>query len=844
MIDKQPPIADSQPVQAPFDYQDMLMNAPIGIFTSTPEGRFVYTNKALAQIFGYDSPGELIEATKDIGTQLYADPADRNEILRLLVHNDERLNHECRFVRRDGTVFWGSYHVRAVRGERGEITYYQGFLTDITERKKERESLLRTQFAMDKAPDSILWVDDEARIIYANDAACSSMGYTREELMTMTAFDIDPDFPPKKWEEHKEEVQRRGSMTFESRHRTKDGRLFQVEVSTNHFKINDRYLACAFDRDISERKRTEEALEKRIMALTRPLDAAGDITFEDMFNLSDLQRLQDLFAEAWGVGALITRPDGTPITRPSNFTYFCGEFIRKSAKGAKRCQASDAMLGRFNASGPIIQTCLSAGLWGAGASITLGGRHVANWLIGQVRNETQSEEGIAQYAREIGADEAAFREAFLKVPVMPQETFERIAHSLFALANQLSTTAYQNVQQARFIAERKQAEAEREKLQAQLLQSQKLEAIGILAGGVAHDFNNMLGAITGYAELTLNKMDPEDPFRKNLEKILDAARRSANLTRQLLAFARKQTIAPVILDLNDSVEAVLKMMRRILGENIDLLWMPGQGSYPVRMDPSQLDQILVNLCVNARDAIEDVGRVTIETATVSLDETCHKAHAYLVPGEYVLLAISDDGCGMDRKTLEHIFEPFFTTKGVGRGTGMGLATVYGIVKQNHGFINAYSEPGKGTTFRVYIPRQAGGVTEAKTMVPEDIPRSRGETILIVEDDPTLLEMSAMLLEQLGYTVIPAATPTEAIHIAQTTHPEIHLLITDVIMPEMNGRDLADRIRAIRPGAKHLFMSGYTANVIAHQGVLDEGVNFIQKPFSVKDIAAKVRQVLD
>jgi len=972
MPERQPPIADIQSVQAaPYDYQDMLMNAPIGIFTSTPEGRFVYANSALARIFGYDSPRELIEATGDIGTQLYADPADRDEILRLVKENDERLSHECRFVRRDGSQFWASYHVRAVRGEKGDITYYQGFLTDITERKRERESLLKTQFAMDRAPDSIFWVDGDGRIVYANDRACASMGYAREELLAMKVFDIDPDFPPDGWEEHKEKMRRRGTMFFESRHRAKDGRLFPVEVSTNHFDFGDLYLDCAFDRDITERrqaeaavkesearfrmlfkmaplpmahisldgrildlnnsliemmgytindvptlkqawdismpdpdirtrvtvgwrtdleraiaqgadmepfecplllkdgtthtmvigtklitdsiivsffditdrKRTEEALEKRVMALTRPLDAAEGIAFEDLFNLSDLQRLQDLFAEAWGVGALITRPDGTPITQPSNFTYLCGEFIRKSEKGFRKCQISDAMLGRYDPSGPVIRTCLSAGLWGAGASISVGGRHIANWLIGQVRNEAQSEERIRDYAREIGVDEAAFCDAFLKVPVMSQEKFEQIARSLFSLANQLSTTAYQNIQQARFIAERKQSEAEREKLEAQLLQSQKLEAIGILAGGVAHDFNNMLGAITGYAELTLDKMGPEDPFRKNLEKILDAGRRSANLTRQLLAFARKQTIKPIVLDLNEAVEAILRMIRRLIGENVELTWLPGTNPCTVKMDTSQLDQVLINLSVNARDAIGDVGRLTIETAIVSLDETCRGAHAYFVPGEYVLLAVSDDGCGMDRETLDHIFEPFFTTKGVGRGTGMGLATVYGIVKQNQGFINVYSEPGKGTTFRIYIPQHVGSIMEAKTAIPEDIPLSRGETILIVEDDPTLLEMSTMLLQQLGYTVIPAATPTDAIRIAQQTHPEIHLLITDVIMPGMNGRDLASRLLTIRPKMKRLFMSGYTANVIAHQGVLDKGIHFIQKPFSVKDIAAKVREVL-
>ncbi|MCF8119628.1 MAG: PocR ligand-binding domain-containing protein [Deltaproteobacteria bacterium] len=828
---------------APEDWQSLLMTAPIGIYVSTPEGRLVYANSALARIFGYDSPSEMIRVIKDTGAQLYADPEDREEMKRFLEQN-ERLDHECRFLRRDGTLFWASYNARAVRDQKGGMVYFQGFLLDITDRKQERESLKKARFAMDSARDSILWVDDQGDIVYANDSACTSMGYTREELLSLKVFDIDPDFPPDKYEQHKEQMKRQGSMFFESRHRTKDGRLFPVEVSTNYFRFNDRYLACAFDRDITERKRAEEAIEKRIMALTRPLDVAEDIVLEDLFNLSDLQHIQDLFAKAWGVGALITLPDGTPVTQPSNFTYFCGEFIRKTEKGSRKCQESDAMLGRHNPSGPIIHTCLSAGLWGAGASITVGGRHIANWLIGQVRNETQTRDRIIEYAREIGAEETAFCEAFDKVPVMSRKKFEQIAYSLFALANQLSTTAYQNIQQARFISDRKRAEAEREKLQEQLLQSQKLEAVGTLAGGVAHDFNNMLGAITGYAELTLAEMDPADPSRRNLERILDAAQRSANLTRQLLAFARKQTIEPIAIDLNESVEATLKMIRRLIGENIELAWLPGPGQCTVKMDSSQLDQILVNLCVNAKDAIADVGRVTIETDTVSFDPSQVTSYGDMEPGEYVLLALSDDGCGMDKETLKHIFEPFFTTKGLGQGTGMGLATVYGIVKQNQGFINVYSEPGQGTTFRIYLPLNAGDAGETRPETDEAIPQSRGETILIVEDDPGILEMSTMLLKRLGYAVLSANTPGEALGIATEESAEIHLIITDVVMPEMNGRELVERLQTARPEMKSLFMSGYTADVIAPQGVLDRGLNFIQKPFSLRDIAAKIRMVLD
>jgi signal transduction histidine kinase len=387
------------------------------------------------------------------------------------------------------------------------------------------------------------------------------------------------------------------------------------------------------------------------------------------------------------------------------------------------------------------------------------------------------------------------------------------------------------------------SEQKRILLENQLLQAQKMESVGRLAGGVAHDFNNMLGAIMGYSELAMHTMDSSDPIRKHFGKILDAAQRSANLTRQLLAFARKQTVEPVVFDLNASVEGTLKMLRRLIGENIDLAWLPATGKCTVRMDPSQLDQILTNLCVNARDAIADVGKVTIKTDTADFDEIACGGYADGVPGEYVLLSVGDNGCGMDQKTQDHIFEPFFTTKGVRHGTGLGLATVYGIVKQNHGFIQLDSKPGIGTTFTIYLPRHAGGAETATEDSDNAIPHSQGETILMVEDDPTMREMGLLMLQRLGYTVLSAATPGEAIRMAEEEQTDIHLFITDVVMPEMNGREMAERLLAIRPRMKHLFMSGYTADVIAHQGVLEEGVNFIHKPFSVKDLAVKIRAVL-
>jgi PAS domain S-box-containing protein len=394
------------------------------------------------------------------------------------------------------------------------------------------------------------------------------------------------------------------------------------------------------------------------------------------------------------------------------------------------------------------------------------------------------------------------------------------------------------------ITERKRAESEKARLEAQLQQAQKMESVGRLAGGVAHDFNNMLAVILGNAELALMGLEPEQPFYDHLMEIRVAASRSADLTRQLLAFARKQTVAPTVLDLNETVGAMLTMLRRLIGEDIDLLWRPGENLWRTKIDPFQIDQILANLCVNAQDAITGVGKVTIETENTTFGDAYCANHQGYVPGEYVRLAVSDDGCGMDQETRSHLFEPFFTTKAIGKGTGLGLSTVYGVVTQNHGFITVDSEADMGTTFAIYLPRDVVENEPARTKGAVD-PTNRGhETILLVEDDPAVLNMTMGLLVGQGYTVLAAPSAVEAIRVAGERAAEIRLLMTDVVMPEMNGRDLATKLLALYPHLKRLFMSGQTADVIADHGVLDERVPFLQKPFSVHDLAAKVREVLD
>jgi PAS domain S-box-containing protein len=395
------------------------------------------------------------------------------------------------------------------------------------------------------------------------------------------------------------------------------------------------------------------------------------------------------------------------------------------------------------------------------------------------------------------------------------------------------------------ITEARQAKEESARLEAQLRQAQKMESVGRLAGGVAHDFNNMLSVILTNVEFALEQVDRSGPLHADLEEIRKAASRSAELTRQLLGFARKQTIAPEVLDLNGTVENTIAMLGRLIGEDLDLAWHPGADLWPVRVDPSQVDQILTNLCVNARDAIGGVGRVTIQTSNRTLDAAYCATQAGVVPGDYVQLAVSDDGCGMDRDTQTHLFEPFFTTKAAGQGTGLGLATVYGIVTQNGGFIDVQTAPDRGSTFTVYLPRHTPKGARKRTSNRAAEPSQRGhETILLVEDEPALLKGVGRMLAIQGYAVVAASTPGEAMRLAREHPGEIDLLVTDVVLPEMDGRQLARNVLALYPQVKRLFMSGCSADVVAHRGVLEEGVAFIQKPFLVRDLAAKVREVLD
>jgi signal transduction histidine kinase len=394
------------------------------------------------------------------------------------------------------------------------------------------------------------------------------------------------------------------------------------------------------------------------------------------------------------------------------------------------------------------------------------------------------------------------------------------------------------------VNERKSAEAELERSEEQLRQSQKMEAIGQLAGGVAHDFNNLLTAISGHSELCLKRLTPSDPLRRHIEGIKRSGERAAALTRQLLAFSRKQILQPKIIDLNHIVVDMNKMLQRLIGEDVDLLMGLAADLGKVKADPNQIEQILLNLSINARDAMPQGGRLTIETSNVNLSEEFSRGHIAVSPGQYVMLAVSDNGCGMDAETQAHIFEPFFTTKEVGKGTGLGLATVYGIVKQSEGTIWLYSEVGGGTTFKIYLPCVERPMKEVEVETDNFELLEGTETVLLVEDEEVVREMATEILRDSGYQVLEAKHGHEALTLGRQHAGVIHLMLTDVVMPQMSGRQLAEQLTPLRSEMKVLYMSGYTDDAIVHHGVLEEGTAFIGKPFTPSALARKVRELLD
>ena len=757
----------------------------------------------------------------------------------------------------------------------------------------------------DSMMDGVAFVDMQGHIRHSNNAYRNMLGYSDEELSRLTYIDLTPQewllFEQKIIE--KQVLSKGYSDVYEKEYRKKDGTVFPVElrVFLVQSESGENEGMWAIVRDITERKRAEEALRNsqhqlaeaqriahigsfeydlamdklflsdeafRILGLSLPEDSAIFKTLPDRFLHEDSSHLTKIMADILsteGYRELATRillPDGAGKVVQIRIQTIYDDGRRSRYIGTiqdiTKIKRVEDTLKQNEAYIKTVMDNLPLGI-------------AVNSVAPEIVFEYMNDNFCTLYRtdRTLLNDPGHFWTTVYEDPVFRETIKKRVLDD--CASGDVARMHWENIPITRKgeettyvsainvpipgrsrmisivwdVTAHVHADLEREKLQAQLTQAQKMESIGRLAGGVAHDFNNMLSAIIGHSELAMMRVDPKQSIYQDLAEILKAAERSANLTRQLLAFARRQVIIPQVLDLNETIEAMLKMLSRLIGENIELVWRPWTELWPIKVDPGQIDQIMANLCVNAADAIAGTGKIVIETQNIIFDAGYCSHHPEAVPGSYVAIMVSDTGCGIARDILGKLFEPFFTTKEEGKGTGLGLATVYGIVKQNSGYIYVYSEPGQGSSFKIYLPRH---FSQGEQASPEDATDVRdgcgSETVLLVEDEPAMLNMTQQMLQFSGYHVLVARKPGEALKLAETYPDRIHILISDVVMPDMNGRELAGRLTALKPGLKVLYMSGYTADIITHNGVLISGANFLQKPFTVKVLREKLRSILD
>ena len=866
-------------------FRTLATLAPVGISLMSPDGNCRYANPKWCEIAGLP-----VEQVLGRGWGQGLHPDDREMVFsgwQQMVEAKSRWEMEYRCKTSEGKTTWVYGLAVPQQDESGKILGYVGISTDITELKNTKE---RHRSIIQTALDGFWLTDIHGQLLEVNDAYCRMSGYCEDELLSMCIADVEAIESPQDVHMHIQEVVEKGAVRFETRHRRKDGFVFEVEISVQFRNEEDGRCVC-FLRDISERKEAEQELREseeyfRSLAESSPdyimrydrecrhtymnpaALAVSGVTEADIIGKThldcgfpeDLSRLwEDKITQVFETG----RPSQSDFSWESVHGMvhldwrLTPEFDAKkqvmsvlgvSRDITERKQADEQLREleeRFRLTFYTSPDAVNINkIDGTYLEINEGFIQMTGYTRKDAIGKTSADINIW----DIPEDRERLVEGLQRDGIVRNlESRFRMKDGSYKIALMSATIIQLKGEPhvlsiTRDITDFKKAEEDKLNLERQLQQAQKMESVGRLAGGVAHDFNNMLSVILGHAELAMEGLDPSQPIFADLQQIKRAADRSTDITRQLLAFARKQIVAPKIVDLNENVAGMLKMLLRLIGEDIDLTWQPGKGLWPIKIDPSQIDQILANLCVNARDAVAGVGKITVATGNCTLDEEYCSANGFS-PGQYVKIEVSDNGSGMDKETVHHIFEPFFTTKSVNEGTGLGLATIYGIVKQNYGFVNVYSELGQGTTFTIYLPRH-GGTTSQKQLESTVEAALRGnESILLVEDEPTILNMTTAMLQRLGYKVLIAGTPSAAIRLADDHSGDIHLLLTDVIMPEMHGRLLKEKLLINRPELKCLFMSGYTANVISHHGVLDDGVYFIQKPFTKKDLAAKIRQAL-
>lgn len=751
-----------------------------------------------------------------------------------------------------------------------------------TDEKLTQERLGLFRALIDHSNDIIEIVEPETgRLLDFNERACQALGYSRAELLCKSVFDVDPTVEPSLFTSAVDEMRQSGTLIWEGVHERKDGSQFPVEVNIKRVQLDRDYMVAVV-RDLTERRRVDQQLHMLSRAVEQSpvivviTDRQGRIEY---VNPQAVKQTGYTAEELIGANPRIFKSGRTPAKvyeglwkTITSGREWRGEFHNRKKNGesywvsasigpitdtAGRIthfiateenitarKESEEALQRSEARYRSLAEGATYGIYRSG----VGGRFidVNPALVAMLGYDSQSELLALDPATDVYQEPRDNRELAERLArksrVQMETIWKRKDGSQITVA--LSARRVSLPGESDSVEIMVEDVTERQRSDRQLRQAQKMEAVGQLAGGVAHDFNNLLTVIGGYVDLLRENPRLDEPMRRDLTDIRGAADRAAALTRQLLAFSRRQVLQPVVLDLNQVIVDLEKMLGRVIGEDVHLLMELHPALGRVRADPGQIDQVLMNLVINARDAMPGGGKLTIETTNVELDEDYSRRHVAAEPGFYVMCSVSDDGLGMDQETRSRIFEPFFTTKETGKGTGLGLSTVFGIVKQTGGFIWVYSELGQGTTFKIYLPRIDEHASRVEPNRAEEDALVGTETILLVEDEESLRTLAARILGQCGYRVLPATDAAEALALSQRHEGPIHLMVTDVVMPGTSGPELAKRLGPLRPEMKVLYMSGYTENGIVRHGVLEEDTSFLQKPFDRKGLARKVREVLD
>lgn len=788
-------------------------------------GYLAECNDAMARMYGFSSATEILGVR--MSELMPRSKPENIKYIQAFIHSDYRLSDaESQEVDRDGTTKCFLNNLVGII-EAGHVVRAWGTQRDITERKEVenalRDSEERYQRLIKLLPDAII-VHHDGAVTFCNDAAARLVGaHWAADLVGRSVYDF---VEPNMRDVMRTRVSRLSNgetlPTIDFKCRRLDGSLVDVEMQSVAFGSVTPSAIQAVIRDVSERKLAEAALQEANERAIREYEQLVEriaILGQNLGQARELKTILRALREFTVVsvpcdGMIISLYDAEQSVRRSVYCWVDGAEIDVSDE----FPVKDGLTGRAIKSSAIQIDNEYQKTLGNPSRVKIVGKHAEGFISHSALTAPMSIKG-----RIVGC---------IEIQSYQLHAYAEGHATAMRMAANLAATAVENVELI---------ESEREKAE-QLRQSQKMEAVGQLAGGVAHDFNNLLTVITGYSEMAITRMPITDPMRRNMEQIKKAGERAASLTRQLLAFSRKQMFQEKVVDLNSIVADMDKMLQRLIGEDIELVSLLDTSLWRTKADPSQIEQVLMNLAVNARDAMPRGGKLTVETSNVAAEDFYLKSRPAGKAERFLMLLVSDTGIGMEKEILKRIFEPFFTTKEVGKGTGLGLATVYGIVNQSGGSIVVNSKPGEGTEFRIYLPATAEDAVAETDDAVEETPQGKG-TILLVEDEELVRNLAAEILRSLGYEVLTAGNGVEALRVSGDFTGNIDLMVTDVVMPQMGGRELAERLGPLRPMTPVLYMSGYTDDAIMRHGILDDHVSFIQKPFSPDAFGLKIREVL-